>query len=82
MNNTKNTNYDITTDGKHFHRTQRTTKELCYLRNEFSFWNDHGILNTSGLLQSLTLTLQETLSIHDSMNIPKSDFIAYIYILL
>ena len=29
-----------------------------------------------------TLTLQETLSIHDSMNIPKIEFIAYIYILL
>ena len=32
----------------------------------------------SGLLQ----TLQETRSIHDSMNIPKIEFIAYIYILL
>ena len=28
------------------------------------------------------LTLQETLSIHDSMNIPKIELIAYIYILL
>ena len=28
-----------------------------------------------------TLTLQETQSIHDSMNIPKIEFIAYIYIL-
>ena len=28
------------------------------------------------------LTLQETRSIHDSMNIPKNEFIAYIYILL
>ena len=28
------------------------------------------------------LTLQETPSIHDSMNIPKIEFIAYIYILL
>ena len=27
------------------------------------------------------LTLQETGSIHDSMNIPKTEFIAYIYIL-
>ena len=27
-----------------------------------------------------TLTLQETQSIHDSMNIPKIEFIAYIYI--
>ena len=27
-----------------------------------------------------TLTLQETRSIHDSMNIPKIEFIAYIYI--
>ena len=47
-------------------------------------------MNTSGLLQSkwsqkvFTLTLQETLSIefHDSMNRPKTEFIAYIYILL
>ena len=23
-----------------------------YLRNEFEFWNVHGIMNTSGLLQS------------------------------
>ena len=37
-------------------------------------------MNTSGLLQSNTLTLQETRSIHDSMNIPKIEFIAYIYI--
>ena len=28
------------------------------------------------------LTLQETRSIHDSMNFPKIEFIAYIYILL
>ena len=27
-------------------------------------------------------TLQETQSIHDSMNLPKIEFIAYIYILL
>ena len=37
------------------------TSEMCYkgtilqrnyLRNEFNFWNVHGILDTSGLLQS------------------------------
>ena len=40
-------------------------------------------MDTSGLLQKgFTLTLQETWSIHDSMNIPKIEFIAYIYILL
>ena len=44
------------------------------------FWNLHGIMNTSGLLQS-ELTSQETRSIHDSMNRPKIEFIAYIYIL-
>ena len=38
-------------------------------------------MNTLGLLQS-ELTLQETWSIHDSMNRPKIEFIAYIYILL
>ena len=32
--------------------------------------------------KGFTLTLQETRSIHDSMNIPKNEFIAYIYILL
>ena len=37
-------------------------------------------MNTSGLL-GFTLTLQETRSIHDSMNIPKIEFITYIYIL-
>ena len=45
-------------------------------------------MKTSGLLQSkwsplgFMLTLQETWSIHDCMNIPKIEFIAYIYILL
>ena len=58
------------------------------LRNEFDFWNVHGIMITSGLLQSkcspkgFILTLQETRSIHDSKNIPKIEFIGYIYILL
>ena len=45
-------------------------------------------MNTSGLLQSMwnqkgfTLTLQEARNIHDSMNRPKIEIIAYIYILL
>ena len=45
-------------------------------------------MNTSSLLQSewrpkvFALTLKETQSIYDSMNIPKIEFIAYIYILL
>ena len=34
---------------------------LNHLRNEFDFWNVHGIMNIS-------LTLQQTRSIHDSMN--------------
>ena len=44
-------------------------------------------MNTSGLLQSkwsplgFSLTLQETWSIHDFMNLPKIEFITYIYIL-
>ena len=38
-------------------------------------------MNTSGVLQS-KLLLQETRSIHDSTNIPKIEFIAYIYMLL
>ena len=51
-----------------------------YLRNEFDFWKFHGIMNISRLLQSKTL--QETRSIHDTMNLPKVEFIVYIYILL
>ena len=38
-------------------------------------------MNTLGLLQSNTFSLQETQNIHDSMNIPKNEFITYIYIL-
>ena len=34
------------------------------------------------LAKGFTLTLQETRSIHDSMNLPKIEFMAYIYILL
>ena len=48
--------------------------ERQHLRNEFNFSNVHGIMNTSGLVQ-------KTRSIHDSMNIPKIEFITYIYIL-
>ena len=59
---------------------------IFYLSNEFNFWNHYGIMSTSGLLQCKwspnTLSLQETRSIHDSMNRPKIEFIAYIYILL
>ena len=36
------------------------------LRNEFSFWN-------------VPLGLHVNVSIHDSMNIPKIEFIAYIF---
>ena len=69
------------------YRTNCETLTIQLLRNEFNFWNVHGIMNTSGLVQSkwspkgFTLTLQETRSIHDSMNIPKIEFITYIYIL-
>ena len=28
------------------------TRMVTYLRNEFNFWNVHGIMNTSGLVQS------------------------------
>ena len=41
-----------------------------YFRNEFDFWNIHGIIHT----------LHETRSIHDSMNRPKIEFIANFYI--
>ena len=60
---------------------------MVYLRIEIDFWYDYGIMNTLGLLQSklspkgFTLTLQETRSIHGSMNVPKIEFITYIYIL-
>ena len=56
-----------------------------HLRNEFNFWNVHGIMNTLGLLQSkwgFMLTLQNTRGIHNSINIPKIEFITYITILL
>ena len=42
-----------------------------YLRNKFYFQNVHRIMNTSGLLQRI---------IHDSVNRPKKNFLAYIYI--
>ena len=47
---------------------------MCsYLRNNFDFWNVHGIMNTSVLLQlsKCMSTLQETRSIDDSMKRPK-----------
>ena len=37
--------------------------------------------STSASAVTCTLTLQETQSIHDFMNLPKMEFIAYIYIL-
>ena len=56
--------------------------EKFYLRNEFNFWNVHGIMNTSDLLQTkskkskdITLSVQETQSIHDSMNRPKIELL-------
>ena len=61
---------------------------FVHLRNEFDFWKVHGIMNTSGHLKSkwspkgFTLTLKDDQSIHGSMNLPKIEFIAYIYILL
>ena len=48
-------------------------------RNEFDFWKVHGIMPWGF---TCTLTLQDTRSIHDSMNLPKIEFIAYIYIIL
>ena len=49
---------------------------LNYLTNEFNFWKVRGIMNTSGLGK-----VSELRSIHDSMNLPKIEFITYIYIL-
>ena len=52
-----------------------------YLRNEFNFWNVHGIINTSGLLQSgFTLTLQKIQKLNLLLIFakdPKIEFIAY-----
>ena len=53
-----------------------------YLKNEFNFWNVHGIMNTLGVLQSNKGLHVNFISIHYSMNRPKNEFIAYIYILL
>ena len=62
-----------------------------YISETFKKWihflKVHGIMNTPGLVQSkwgpkgFMLTLQENRSIHDSMNLPKIEFITYIYIL-
>ena len=46
---------------------QTFVMKKLHLRNEFNFWNVHGIMKTR--------------SIHDSMNIPKVEIITYIYIL-
>ena len=68
------------TDVKQYNKLLHQRARICtlcnceILKNEFSFWNVQGILNTSGLLQEIR-------SIHDSMNIPKIEFIAHIYIL-
>ena len=43
--------------------------------NDIAWWPDYHLFK-----EGLTLTLQETRSIHDSMNIPKIEFITYIYI--
>ena len=51
---------------------------VMHLRNELDFWKVHGIVNTSCVLQSEL----EARSINDSMNLPKIEFIACIYILL
>ena len=42
--------------------TEKDAKFMpCLLRNEFDFWNVHGIMNTSVLLKSkFSLTFQET----------------------
>ena len=42
---------------------------------------NHTFFSWASLTMRLTLTLQDTRSIHDSMNLPKIEFIAYIYIL-
>ena len=56
-----------------------------YLRNEFDFfecsWN-YEYFGSLAKYSGFTLTLQENQSIYDAMNIPKIEFIAYIYILL
>ena len=33
-------------------RIRNSMRFVFYFRNEFDFWNVHGIMNTSGLLQS------------------------------
>ena len=46
-----------------------------HFRNEFNFWKVHEIMNTSGSCKVSEFA-------RDSMNLPKIEFIAYIYILL
>ena len=49
----------------------------------FGMFMESWILRVScKVSEGFTLTLQETQSINNSMNIPKIEFIAYIYILL
>ena len=45
-------------------------------------WILWGFLQSKWRPKDFMLTLQETRKIHDSLNIPKNEFIAYIYILL
>ena len=57
------------------------------ISNEYNFWKVNVIMNTSGLLQRkwsscFTFFANDLKCIHDSMNRPKIEFIAYIYILL
>ena len=44
-------------------------------------WWNHEYFGSLAKLHEARITLQETWSIHDSMNIPKIEFITYIYIL-
>ena len=57
-----------------------------HLRNEFNFWNVHGIMNTSGVkpkgLHVNSARDPKYTCSHHSMTIPKIEFIAYIKILL
>ena len=48
----------------------------------FGIFVESWILRVSCKVSGASLPLQETRSFHDSMNIPKIEFIAYIYILL
>ena len=62
------------------HSSEFSVYQMCIFKKWIRFLE--GSMNHEYFRSLAKLTLQETWSIHDSMNFPKIEFIAYIYILL